>query len=643
MVRDAIDMEKRTIRLSFSSDTPYLRKEDESDFVAWEILSHADGAMDTERLSRGLVPVLDNHDKSRALGSIVDYQIADGKAYAIAKISRSAPGTDLLNDVSDGIRTGVSVGYKVTQRKSDGTRDGYPVQIATRWVPMEVSFVSIPADATVGVGRSEDIKKPAEVSAPTEVLINKPAKRMADNDPAPEIKVEVVKQEPVDVNKLRTDELARIREITAAGKLYKAEAEAEDFINRGKDVRDFKLFVLDNKLATKATTEMVKVIPPDLGMKPKERKQYNLCKAILAKADNHLDGFEYECHREIENQLRNTNITAAGFFVPEFALVDQREIARLEKRDMTATGGPSTGGDFIMTEVVPSLIPLLRNKTVCGRMGARLMGGLVNNINIPRQTGAATATWNSEIAPLTESDQAIDHVVLSPNRLGGWTNFSKQLLQTSVIDIQSFVREDLLAIVYLAQDKAGLSGTGPNQPVGILNTVADTVWPSAYSKTSPSITFGSGYPTWADVVAFEGNVESNNIDLADSSVGYVTTPSVKSLWKTLAKTDPRSSGNFYPSFIWEDGSNPLVAEGGMAMGQVNGYKALASKQVPNDLVVFGKWNEMLIGMWGGIDLVVDNLTLAHQAEIRVIINIFTDIDFRYCPAFCYSTNSGLMH
>jgi HK97 family phage major capsid protein len=178
----------------------------------------------------------------------------------------------------------------------------------------------------------------------------------------------------------------------------------------------------------------------------------------------------------------------------------------LQQRDMTATGGASTGGNFIMTEVIPSLIPLLRNKTVCGRMGARLMGGLVNNINIPRQTGAATATWNAEIAPLTESDQATDHVILSPNRLGGWTSFSKQLLQQSVLDVQSFVREDLLAIVYLAQDKAGLAGTGPNQPVGVLNTVADTVWPSAYSKTSPSVTFGSGYPSWSKIVSFKGNV-----------------------------------------------------------------------------------------------------------------------------------------
>ena len=628
VVRDAIDLEKRTIRLSFSSDTPYLRKENNTDFVAWEILSHAPGAVDTERLSRGLVSVLDNHDKSRPLGSIVDYQITDGRAYAIAKISRSAQGTDLLNDVSDGIRTGVSVGYKVTARKADGTRDGYPVQIATKWEPMEVSFVSIPADSTIGVGRS----LVAEVPANTAVFIDE--KLMTENEPAVEPKVEV-KQEPVDTNKIRNEELARIREMMDLGKRYEAEVEAEDYIKRGKQLADFRTYLLDNVVKTKATSEAVR-IPGDLGMKPKERKQYNLCRAIVAKADGRLDGFEYECHSEIEHQMRNTNITASGFFVPEFAFTQS-----LQQRDMTATGGPTTGGNLIMTEVVPSLIPLLRNKTVCGRMGARLMGGLVNNINIPRQTGAATATWNSEVAPLTESDQAVDHVVLSPNRLGGWTNFSKQLLQTAVIDVQTMVREDLLAIVYLAQDKAGIAGTGPNQPVGILATTADTVWPSAYSKTSPSVTFGSGYPTWSKIVSFEGNVESNNIDLADSTVGYVTTPTVKSLWKTLAKTDPRSSGNFYPSFMWEDGSNPLVDGGGMSFGLVNGYKALASKQVAGDVVIFGKWSEMLIGMWGGIDLVVDNITLAHQAEIRVIINIFTDIDFRYCPAFCFSTDAGL--
>ena len=643
VVRDAIDLEKRTIRLSFSSDRPYLNKEDKSDFLAWEILSHEAGAIDTERLSKGLVPVLIDHDRTRQVGAVTDYQVTEGKAYAIVRISRSETGTTLLNDVADGIRTGVSVGYRVTARKSDGQRDGYPVQIATHWMPMEVSFVSIPADSTVGVGRGMELEKPAEVSAGTTVLIRETKKLMAENVQTvePETKVEV--KETVDPNKIRTDEVARIRELTNLGKKYNAETEAEDYINRSKTVASFREFILNSdKIATRATTE-TRIIDPNLGMKPKEQKQYNLCRAILNKANGHLDGFEWECHREIEEKLRNTNITAQGFFVPEYALVDRSQIQALETRDLSATGGPATGGSFIMTEVVPSLIPLLRNKTVAGRMGARLMGGLTNNLNIPRQTGAAVATWNTEIAPLTESDQAIDHVVLTPNRLGGWTNFSKQLLQQSVIDVQTFVREDLLAIIYLAQDKAALAGTGSGQPTGILTTPADTVYPSAYSKTSPSITFGSGYPTWSNVVAFEGNVESNNIDCADPTVGYVTTPTVKALWKTLAKTDPRSS-SYFPSFFWGDGSNAIGDSGGSSnFGEVNGYKALASKQVPNDLVIFGKWQELLIGMWGGIDLVVDPYVLAQQAEIRVIINIWTDIELRYGPAFCYSTNSGLMH
>lgn len=328
--------------------------------------------------------------------------------------------------------------------------------------------------------------------------------------------------------------------------------------------------------------------------------------------------------------MHASGVAAQGFFVPEFALLPPT----MFKRDLTATGGASTGGDFIMTEVVPSLIPLLRNKTVVGRMGARMMGGLVNNLTIPRQDSAATASWNTEVAALTATAQTIDNISLSPNRLGGWTNFSKLLLQQSVIDVQGFVRDDLMKIVFIELDRAALNGSGSNMPVGILQTTADTTYPSALAKTSPSVNFGSGYPSWTSVVAFEGNVESNNIDLSDPSVGYVTTPAVKSLWKTLSKADPRATNQFYPSFFWEEGAGDF--------GEVNGYKALASKQIPSDLVLFGKFDELIVATWGSaFHLVVDPFVLATQAEIRVIINTFVDTAVRYAPAFAYSTAGGL--
>jgi hypothetical protein len=137
-------------------------------------------------------------------------------------------------------------------------------------------------------------------------------------------------------------------------------------------------------------------------------------------------------------------------------------------------------------------------------------------------------------------------------------------------------------------------------------------------------------PTWTDVVNFEGHLETGNLPL-DESAAYITTPAVKAAWKTYAKADPRQTTSFYPAFYWE------------ANDEVNGHKAFATNQitaVPNG-VVFGKWNECMIAQWAGLDIVVDIYSLAANAEVRVIANLFCDVKFRYCSAFCCSTNSGV--
>jgi HK97 family phage major capsid protein len=307
-----------------------------------------------------------------------------------------------------------------------------------------------------------------------------------------------------------------------------------------------------------------------------------------------------------------------GFYVPDWFLT----------RDLTA-GVPATAGLTIQTTVEPSLIPLLRNRTAVLQAGARYISGLQGNLLMPRQNAPSTISWNTEIAAVTESDLRMDSVTLSPNRVGGWCNYSKQLLAQSSLDIDNVVRDDMIQVIQIAIDAVALTGTGTNQPTGILNTAANSGLPYNYALAAPTIAFSSGYPTWSQVVAFESNVESGNLVLDDSAV-YITTPAVKGAWKTYAKNDPRNAtGPYYPMFFWEGGD------------RVNGMRAIATNQVPANKVVFGKWNELMIGQWAGLDIVVDIYTLATQAEIRVITNMFVDVKYRYASAFCYSTNSGI--
>jgi HK97 family phage major capsid protein/HK97 family phage prohead protease len=720
VAENPVDLDKRLVRMSFSSETPILRRV--ADQVYYERLSHETSAILSDRLNNRSVPFLDGHDWDKVGGKVIEYEVRGDKGYATVKMSRNPIGIEMLNDISDGVRTEISVGYKVEAMRKIGEREGKEEYLVTKWMPYEVSLVGVPADHSVGIGRSSNDLFPVEIEGEERAdkaddddhyskygdveyadkknhkypidtkkhaqaawsYINMPKnaakyssselstikgrikaaakkfgievsdERGASPEEAEKVVYEVDVVSPLDTtreismaepstaqpievvvehpDKIREAELTRSREILAVGTRFNALKEAEDFVRSGKPLAEFNAFVLAEKVNT---APLVRTADPFVGTSLKEAVRYNLAKAIL-EGHEKISGFEREMSQEIGRQVgRNPS----GMFIPEFALMPVLPYASgagIRAGDLIATGSPSAGGNLIQTSVDTTLVPFLRSKMVTGRMGCTMFTGLVGNFALPRQTSTATATWNSENNDPARSGQTFDQVVFQPQRLSAVTAFSKWLLQQAQVDTQTVVRDDLLETVAHANDSASLYGTGiNNQPVGIFATTADTVWPSAYTKTSPSVTFGSGYPTWSKVVQFEGAIESNNIDLDNSSCGYVTSPNVKTLWKTMAKVDPRATNQFFPSFIWEDGP------GGGAEGRVNGFKALATNQITNDKVVFGRWSDLVIAQWGGIDLLTDPYTLASSFQIRIIINLMTDIDMRYAPAFCYSTDTGL--
>jgi HK97 family phage major capsid protein len=635
--QNPVDLENRTVRMSFSSLEPVMRLVEGK--MYFERLSHASDAIDTDRLESRAVPFLDNHNWDRVGGKVIEHSVSGDKGYATVKMSRNPIGTEMLNDIADGVRTEVSVGYRVMSMRKTGTRDGRDEFTVTRWMPYELSLVGVPADATIGVGRAAEELYPVEIVdsersevAPEGGVVNgveeQRTTHMAETESPKQPIVDVVAEAP-DQNQIREAELVRTREIVAVGTRFAALKEAEDFVRTGRSVAEFNSYVLTNKV-NQAPLTQVRTLDPYVGTNPREQKRYNLAKAILEGAEN-ISGFEREMSDEVAKQVGRS---PTGFFIPEFSLMPPNAI----RADLSATLGtqPAQGGALVPTIIDSSLIPFLRSKMVVGRMGATVFSGLTGNFAMPRQTSTATATWNTETADITRTSQTFDQVVFQPQRLGAVTAFSKWLLQQAVVDVQTVVRDDLLETIAHAQDSAALYGTGAsNQPVGLFYTTADTVWPSAYTKTSPSVTFGSGYPSWSKVVQFEGNVEQNNIDLDDGSCGYVTSPSVKTLWKTMAKSDPRTTTNYFPTFIWEEGPTPS------GEGRVNGFRALATNQITDNKVIFGRWRDLVSAMWGGIDLVTDPYTLASSFQIRIIINLMCDIDFRYGPAFCYSTDTGL--
>lgn len=145
---------ERKFTLSFSSEEPYERR--------WgtEILSHAEGALDLTRLN-SIGVVLYNHNRDKVVGKIVRAWVDGSRGNAEIEFDTDAEAEVIYRKVSGGTLKGVSVGYMVeiweevaANKKSGDGRFTGPCDIATRWTPYEISIVSVPADPTVGVGRS---------------------------------------------------------------------------------------------------------------------------------------------------------------------------------------------------------------------------------------------------------------------------------------------------------------------------------------------------------------------------------------------------------------------------------------------------------------------------------------------------------
>lgn len=146
-----IDSDKRTVRLSFSSEEPYQR------YFGYEILGHEKGEVDLVRLNNG-APLLLGHDTTKQIGVVEIAKVSEGRGEALVRFSKSQLAEEIYQDVKDGIRRNVSVGYEVNKMVlvEASQKDDIETYRVTRWTPLEVSIVPVPADNSVGVGREHE-------------------------------------------------------------------------------------------------------------------------------------------------------------------------------------------------------------------------------------------------------------------------------------------------------------------------------------------------------------------------------------------------------------------------------------------------------------------------------------------------------
>ena len=337
---------------------------------------------------------------------------------------------------------------------------------------------------------------------------------------------------------------------------------------------------------------------------------YSLHKAIRQHmAGKQLDGIEGEMHQEAEKEARASGLSLNGVGLPASFV----QLGRA-KRDLTV-GTTTAGGHTVATEL-GGLIPILNPKPVVIGLGAQVLDNLAGNVDLPRHNTQGAASWYAENAQASEADDAFNKISLTPHRLARATEISKQLLAQSSIGVEAFTRKSFEDAIAIALDVAAINGSGSsNQPTGILNTSGIG---SVAGGTNGLI------PTWGNIVALETAVDTANA-LMDN-LNYLSTPGVKGVLKGVLKASGVSG------YIWGEDNT------------LNGYKAIGSNNVPSTLtkgsasaichaIIFGNWNELIIGQWAGVDITVDPYTKADYALVRMVVNTYWDIALRHPASF----------
>jgi len=297
-----------------------------------------------------------------------------------------------------------------------------------------------------------------------------------------------------------------------------------------------------------------------------------------------------------------------------------------QTRDM-AVSTDSSGGYLVPTQAIPELIEMLRAEAVIFQMGATLLDNLTGSpVELPRQTGGATAYWVGENTALTSSDAALGQLKLTPKSVGALVKLSNRLLRLSNPSAEQMVQADLARVISLAIDLAALRGTGASgDPIGIANTSGINT--KAFGTNTPSFDF-----------FFDMEYELAVDNALRGKLGFVFHPCVK---RSLSKLKvAQFSGDTGGDYI----IRPMDAN---ALTNYIGYPFAMTTQIPINLgagtneteIYFGNWQELIVGQWAGIEILpskeAGDAYTKNQTWIRIITDV--DIGLRHPESFCLGT------
>ena len=575
--RSARDGE-RTIRATFSSEDPYQRD--------WgiEILSHSREAVNMERASQGLSLLL-HHDVTRIVGTAENIHLSDGKLKCTLRFGKSPEAETTWQDVVGGTLKYMSVGYHIDKLEFEGTNaDGIGIYRATRWTPYEASIVAVPADATVGIGRSTSFHGKSKMTHVTPVA--------ATAAPPPP-----------------SSEAERVAGILSLGRRFNVLDLAESAIREGATVADFNGRLLDNlsrlQSGNPPTSASGRFLPSSRS-ESDLHKSFSLGKAIAAAISGNWDNAGLE--REVSQDLaKRSGRTPQGMYVPSMALMSRAAMT-------VGNSGSLVGTELAENLFVESLTPI----TAVLAAGATKLNGLVGDVSIPRRITSPSAAWSQEDTTITEGASTFGNINMNPKQCSARVSYSKKLLVQSMPGIENLMRDDISRQIALAIDAAAIKGAGAsNEPQGILSTTGIGL---------VSLGTNGAAPTWDMVVDLVKEVAIDNA--LDGSLAYIGNTSVM----TKMQKTPKQSSGVEGNFILGDATDRL-----------NGFKAFWSNQMPANLTkgsgtnlsatIFGNWADLLIGEWGALDIIVDPFSDGPKGNVRIYAHAFVDIVVRRAQSF----------
>lgn len=618
-----VDTEARTLRFPFSSEEPV------DMWYGTEILSHGPGAM-RQGQRQATMPLLFNHCRDDLLGVVESIELGpDRRGYCTVRFGRDERGDWAMQQAADGVLVNASFMYRVFKFIEDVEEETYT---ATDWEPYEISLVTVPADPTVGVGRSHGDEEarveivtrqhqPASAESKEQSMFKQRhtlQNQATDGAAGGAAGGAVVIDEPQVRAQGAEAERSRINEIDAMCRAHKVPDDIRaGLIQKGATIEQARGAVLDLQLqrAQAPVAKLDEGYAPD--MSDREKSRYSMLRAINAVLNNSWKeaGFELEVSNDIGKRMgKNTQ----GFFMPTNIPFAQRA--------QYAAGAQATGGAIVATNLLAgSFIEVLRNKARVLQLGATVLSGLVGNVDIPRQTGATSTFWVTEGGNLTEAEATFDKVSLALKSIGTYSAITRQMLLQSTPDVEMLARADLISQIALGIDLASLSGSGSGgQPTGIANVAGIG---SVIGGTN------GAQLTIDHLIDLETQITNANADV--DSMAYLTNAKAVG-WLKKAKS---STGQY----LW---TNIPGGQRSGTPGEINGYAVARTNQARSTLtkgtasgicseVFFGNWSELLIGEWGVLEIMPNpyDATLFKQGGVLLRAMQSVDVAVRHAASF----------